>query len=222
MKRIAILIFLLLLQFTMFAQKENIIDSLYASLDHRKLNGFISLVSDITINEHIQFASTGIGAAFLFGNKFFIGGYGLGLVSTIQKSDILTDNTMLDYHLNYAHGGLWLGIIDSPCKRFHSSFSIKMGWGALFMYNINSPITYNLNRDEFIVITPQIETDIFITNWLRINFGLGVRFISGFSAQYKDSNGNFNNIYNSSEFEGFIASFSLNFGSFCNQSSKKK
>ncbi len=217
MRKFLVILVLLLLQLMLHAQEESIVDSLKENLSHRKLNGFLSLITDFTINEHQQFASVGMGGAFIVANKFYIGGYGLGLISPLRRSDILTDNTLSDYHLNYAHGGLWLGIIDSPCKQIHSTFSLKIGWGSLFMHNINNTMDYSTYRDDFFVITPQLETGIVITNWLRVNFGLGVRFLSGISALYRDSNGNMSNIYSSSDFEGLITSFTLNLGSFCNK-----
>jgi len=209
-----LLFLLLLLQFTLYAQKESNNDTILPKLPNRKISGFLSLINDFTINENQQFSSIGIGGAFLFANKFYFGGYGLGMITSLHRSDILTDNILNNYQLNYAHGGLWLGIIDSPNQKINTSFSIKLGWGALFMYNINSTINYNNYRDEFLVITPQFETGILITNWLKLNIGFGVRFLNGISTLYKDSKGNFSPVYHSSDYEGFITSFTLSFGNF--------
>jgi len=217
MRKFTVLLFILLLHITVFSQNEN--DSLKSISSNRKLNGFITLLSDFTINEHQQFAMTGMGCAFLFNDRFFIGGYGIGLVSSLHRSGILTADLLNNYQLNYAHGGLWLGIIDSPYKKIHGIFSIKLGYGALFMHNVNTTIDYNINRDEFFVITPQIESVLLLTDWLRVNLGLGVCFLSGISIQYQAANGEKIFIYNSSDFEGFVASISFNFGSFYNKSS---
>ncbi len=211
-KRLAIVIFLLL-QLAVYAQNSDVGDSLKANISHRKLNGFLSMITDFTINEHQQFASTGIGGAFLFFDKFYVGGYALGLISPLYQRDIF-NNTSNDLQLNFAHGGLWLGVIESPYKKIHSTFSLKIGWGALFLHNNNSATDIDLGRTEFLVIMPEIETEIMITNWLQASFGIGVRFLSGVSAQYKDTNANLINIYNPSDFEGLIASFTLSFGNF--------
>jgi len=214
MKRKSFIFLLFLFQFTLYAQNKSTSDTIKGNLSNRKLNGFLSLINDFTINEHQHFFSVGMGGAFLFANKYYFGGYGLGMISSLHRSDILTDNKIENYQINYSHGGLWMGIIDSPNKKINTSISIKIGWGAIFMYNINSTINYNLNRDEFLVITPQFEAGILITNWLKLNLGFGVRFLNGISSFYKDSNGNISPLYNSSDFEGFITSFTLSFGSF--------
>ncbi|NVN94955.1 MAG: hypothetical protein HXX18_06695 [Bacteroidetes bacterium] len=215
MKRKFVLFFLFMLQISLYGQKEVVIDTTKTNFPQRKLNGFLSLINDFTLNDNQQFASAGMGVAFLFANKFYIGGYGLGLISVLHRSDVLADNKMENYHLNYAHGGLWLGIIDSPCKKNQASISLKIGWGALFMNDVNNTINYNAYRDEFLIITPQFEIGVLITNWLRADLGLGVRFLSGISTFYKDSNGNMSLVYHSSDFEGFISSLRLSFGSFC-------
>ncbi len=212
---------LLLLQSNLFAQKEYVADSLKVGITDRKLNGFLCLITDVTINERMLFTSVGMGGAFLFADKYYIGGYGIGLISPNVQSNVIIDNINSDYQLNYAHGGIWLGIIESPCKRIETSFSLKIGWGALFLHNINSFIDYNKARREFFVITPQFETGILITNWLKINLGIGVRFLSGISTLSKSSNGNTAKLYNLSDFEGYTVSFTLNFGSFCNNSAFK-
>ena len=215
------IIVLLLLQLSLFAQKEYVNDSLNTSLSYRKFNGFLCILTDITWNEHMQFTSAGMGGALLFADKYYIGAYGVGLMSTLKKSNILIDNVKGDFQLNYAHGGLWLGMFDAPCKGIENSFSLKFGWGAMFMYNPNYIIDYNKARTEFFVITPNFETSVLITNWLKIHIGVGVRFLAGISSQFKNSNGNTANIYNLSDFEGFVTSFSLSFGSFYNKSALK-
>ena len=175
MKKISLIFLLLLLQFTLYAQKKSTNDTIKTNLSYRKLNGFLSLINDFTINEHQHFSSVGMGGALLFANKFYFGGYGLGMISSLHRSDILADNILKNYQLNYAHGGLWMGIIDSPHKKINTSASIKIGWGALFMYNINSTINYSIYRDEFLVITPQFEAGILMTNWLKLNLGFGCK-----------------------------------------------
>jgi hypothetical protein len=217
MRKYQLLIVLFLLQLSLIAQNNYVKDSLKVSDSQRKLNGFLTMLTDYTINEHHHFAMTGIGGAFLINNKYYFGAYGLGLISSLKGSDFITYHTMNDLQLNYAHGGLWLGIIDAPCNKLHFTFNIKIGWGALFMYNPNNIINFNEKRDQFIVVTPEFQTNLIMTNWLRADVGIGVRFLSGISVSYKDANGNLINVYNSSDFEGFIASLTFSFGSFCSK-----
>jgi hypothetical protein len=208
LKKTTILIFLICFHFTLFAQIKTQGDS----IKPRKLKGFVSLLTDVTINDQVHFSSVGMGGAYLIGNSIFIGCYGLGLASSLHLSDISSDKTFNDYHINYAHGGLGLGYIDYPSRLIHVNFTLKIGWGALFLNDINKTINYNFKRSEFIVITPQYELEIMVTNWLRLDFGLGVRFIKGMKLDYIDTNGMIKNIYNPSDFEGLIASFALKLG----------
>ncbi|MCX6229969.1 MAG: hypothetical protein NTZ33_00365 [Bacteroidetes bacterium] len=208
MKKTTLLIFLICFHFSLFAQIRTQNDS----IKPHKFKGFVSLLTDVTINEQQHFSTVGMGGAYFFGNSMFIGCYGLGLVSPIHLSDILSDNTFNDYHVNYAHGGLWLGYIDYPSRLIHVNFTLKIGWGAIFLDDINKTINYNYKRSEFLVITPQYELEVMVTNWLRLDFGLGIRFISGMKLNYTDANGINRNLYNSSDFEGLIASFALKLG----------
>ncbi|MFZ4398947.1 MAG: hypothetical protein ACOYO1_02845 [Bacteroidales bacterium] len=215
MKKKSVIVIFLFFYFILPAQKKMINDSLNIGSSDRLINGFLTLITDVTINEHKHFVMTGIGGAFLLKDKFFIGAYGIGLISSIHQSVNAIDYQLIDCQLNYAHGGLWFGIKDVPCRKFQKTFNLKIGWGAVFLYNINNSINYNTARDEFLVITPQIETSYALTNWLRINIGLGVRFISGLSKQYIDRNGKRTDMYKSSDFEGFNTTITLSIGSFC-------
>lgn len=215
MRKSSLILIFLLYQLLLNAQINNVNDSLTSIVSNRRLNGFLTLITDITMNDNRQFVMTGIGGAFSFNDKFYVGGYGMGLTTSIYQQWSFNGNKSAEYQLNFAHGGLWLGLIDEPCKRFQNKFSIKIGWGALFLQNINTVINYNSARDEFLIISPQIETGIALTDWLRINLGIGVRFLSGISTLYKDQNGIMTKIYKSSDFEGINGSLTLSFGSFC-------
>lgn len=206
-KTIIILLFLYSIPFVISAQQLQKSDS-----NDRKFNGFLSMLTDVTVNEKIHFSSSGIGGALLINNSFFIGGYGMGIASSLHRSDLISDNNLKDYHVNFAHGGLWLGYKNEAKKLIHVNYSLKLGWGALFFEDVNSTINYNQNRIQFFVATPCFDFEIAAYRWINFNIGIGVRFISNFTSTYTDANKIQRKLFSSNDFEGFILNFAINFG----------
>jgi len=148
------------------------------------MNGFFSLLTDVTVNEKIHYSSAGIGGAILLNKSFYIGGYGLGIASSLHLTDLISDKNLKDYNVNFAHGGLWLGIKNEPQRLIHINYSLKLGLGALFLDDVNTTINFNQNRVQFFVISPAFDFEISATRWIKLNFGVGVRFVSGFTSTY--------------------------------------
>lgn len=67
-----------------------------------------------TIDGEIS-SMTGGGGAVLINNRFYFGGYGLGLADDKQ---ITVDGT--DYDMDYGHGGLMLGFVIRPESLIHA------------------------------------------------------------------------------------------------------
>lgn len=125
---------------------------------------------------------TGGGGAALFNRQFYFGGYGLGL-----SSDIKVDVEGASYNLDYGHGGFYLGYILAPEKLAHFAFSTKLGWGQASLRNVSQFVGPNYTDNTF-SITPMIEGELNITNWFKINAGVGYQYTVGVNNDYFDKN----------------------------------
>ncbi len=125
---------------------------------------------------------TGGGGAVLFNRQFFFGGYGLGL-----SSDISIDVDGADYDLDYGHGGFYLGYIFAPEKLAHMAFSTKLGWGQANLNNRSVFVGPNYTDNTF-SITPMLEGELNVTNWFKINAGVGYQYTVGVDDDLFDSN----------------------------------
>lgn len=124
----------------------------------------------------------GGGGALLINQKFFVGGYGLGLANTSFHNNVEVEGVRYDrLRTNFGHGGFWLGYINHSEKLIHFGVSAKIGWGELALYDDRFDID-NLDylaKDAVFVMTPQIEAEMNITQWFKINLGVGYQWVSG-------------------------------------------
>jgi len=202
-----------LLGLTAISQNYNTIQ--YDSLCSKKVTAILSTFTDLTFSKNLSFVSCGLGGAIRFDDKIFIGLYGLGLISEIKGKELNNNISTQNYNLNFSHGGIWLGYLTTNLADFSFSASLKAGYGAAFLYNPNTAIDFNNGRDDFFIILPSINSEVFITEWLKLNIGFGASFIKGFSSTYINEIGKKLNYYKHSSFEGANLSFALFFGSFC-------
>ena len=172
-----------------------------------------------------QFAFTGGGgAALIFNNSFFIGGYGAGLVTHHYRNDM--DTSVLKYlsmsmtatpRISFRHGGVWLGYAYKANSLVHAAISAKIGWGNISIFDPNTDPNYEGNKaqDRVMVITPQVELELNLTPWLRLNIGAGYRVIAGIDKayRYKDSKAEIK-YYNSKDFNSPVGTISLFIGGF--------
>jgi hypothetical protein len=211
--KLLIILFFLFVSKLSFTQKFNIkpIDSLC----NKKITGIVFTITDVTFSKQINYTSCGIGGALQINDKAYLGIYGMGLMSEIKASDFNYKNEISDYQVSFSNGGIFVGYKNTQLKNISFSSTLKFGYGAIFMYNSQLVIDYNYYRDEVIIINPSFDTEIYITNWLKLNVGVGVKFIHGFSEKFINQDGNQIQLYNGKSFEGFNLSFSLFLGSFC-------
>ncbi len=211
--RILIILFFLFLSKLSFTQNFN--DKPIDSLCNKKKSGIIFTITEITYTKQSNYTSCGIGGALQINDKAYFGIYGMGLMSELKSSDFNNNADISNYNISFSNGGLYFGFKNTRLKNISFSSTLKLGYGAIFMYNPQLVIVYNNYRDEVIVINPSFDTEIYVTNWLKLNFGAGVKFIHGFSKQYLNQNGDQILLYNGKNLEGLNLSFSLFLGSFC-------
>lgn len=128
-----------------------------------------------SVNNNLGFSSGG-GGAIMFNRTVFIGGYGMGL-NPLSNQQFVVDNVEhSNLALDFGHGGFWLGYVHDYRKVVHFAGSTKFGWGGISLDGNQLNDTY---RNSVLVFTPQIEVEVNVGRWFKINGGLGYRFVSG-------------------------------------------
>jgi len=186
------------------------------------ISGFGAPVVEFSSIDGDLAVSTGGGGAILFNQCFFIGGYGLGSVSlgpndmTIQVRDFdMSVSTYSNLRRTFAHGGLWLGYIHHSEKVVHLAVSAKIGGGAVGYSDFNyHDWNAGLGWDAVFVFTPQVEVELNMMKWFKVNFGVGYRLVSGVNETYTDIDGNEQRFFDSNDFSSPQVSVSLLFGGF--------
>ena len=146
------------------------------------VSGFGGMMLQFSSIDNDAAVFTGGGGAVLFNRQFFFGGYGLGL-----SSDISIDVDGANYDLDYGHGGFYLGYIFAPEKLAHMAFSTKLGWGQANLNNRSVFVGPNYTDNTF-SITPMLEGELNVTNWFKINAGVGYQYTVGVDDNLFDSN----------------------------------
>ncbi len=143
-------------------------------------------------------ALSGGGGAVILNNQIYFGGYGLSTVTDLEKT--LNTNS---YDISFDHGGFLVGYVIKPVKIFHLAVGTKLGWGDIQIRNQDNSIEDNESDDVF-VFNPQLEGEINVTQWFKLNTGIGFNSVVGVS----------NNLYKPIDFNKPQVSLSLIFGWF--------
>jgi hypothetical protein len=172
--------------------------------------------------------SVGGGGAFLVNNRFYIGGYGQGMATYHYLTDFRTYDPVgkkwtdySDKRVNFGHGGFWIGGIFRPEDAIHYGISSKIGWGEISLIEDE----YHEDRyqpyfaDKVFVVTPQIEVEANLARWLKLNVGVGYRFVTGINRSYTAYNNDGSligkkQVYKSSDFNSPQANVTFIFGWF--------
>jgi hypothetical protein len=160
------------------------------------ISGFAGIFNEFSgFNGEFAF-SMGGGAALLIDQRFYIGGYGLGLttrhlntVKRIEHYSAIENTIYPDLYTHFGHGGFWLGYIHNPHKAIHWSVSTKLGWGAVSLtdklYRDYQENWNNIMVDNVFVITPQVDLNMNLLKWMRMSVGVGYRAVTGVDKTYK-------------------------------------
>ena len=174
MKKIFTLCFLAFLTFTLSAQEETLFGNV------QTIGAFGGPFIEIgSINGQIGADVGGGGAVSL--DKFFIGGYGQGT----SYPDISIDNQT--WNIKYGHGGLWFGYVDRQYKVVHLYSSFKLGWGKARLRREG----FNDIDDRLLVLTPEIGAEVNLTDFFKLSFAAGYRWVNGVSQLPNLTNGDF-------------------------------
>lgn len=159
------------------------------------VSGFGGPIAEFWIHDNSFAMSNGGGGAVLLNQRFFIGGYGMGLSTRHFREDLkgLSTVQMERPMVCFNHGGLWLGAVFMHHKTMHFGFSTKLGGGEIALIDeyFDSNIDERKAVDKVFVVTPQIEFEMNLTPWMKFNAGLGYRYVGGIDRFYQYSNDDF-------------------------------
>lgn len=175
--------------------------------------GFSSVGSDFAVYN-------GGGGAVLLNQAVFFGGYGEGLSTQHARNDFTmkvdgNDLTYTDMQTYFGHGGFWIGYIHKWEKAVHLGLSTKLGWGAIVLGDLEHvDHEESLVEDIVFVATPQVELELNMLKWFKVNLGAGYQFVNGVNETYTDELGNSKQFFEANDFSKPRFTISLLFGGF--------
>lgn len=176
-----------------------------------RVSGFLASITEFSEIDNELAIGAGGGAAILFNQSFYFGVYGLGITSSslevFEEIDFPDPPPLPATRIRplFAQGGFWLGGVFFSKSLLHLSASAKLGWGVLEVVNDNYDFEYNeLARDLTFVATPQLEAELNVAKWFKINAGVGYRYAPGIENSY----------YEKGSLDGLTGSINLLFGWF--------
>ncbi len=218
MKKIFILsaVMLILLPSIMFSQEEKEMQYILGGEDRPSISGFGGPIVEFSALEDDFAVCVGGGGAVIFNQTFYIGGYGEGLTTGHYRYDLSDVTDMEEPKVSFGHGGLWLGYLLDSFKAVHFGTSLKIGFGEISLYDGDDYDYDPENRkakDQFFALIPQVEVEVNITKWFKLNAGAGYRYVTGMNEQYQQG-GTMHDFYKSSEYSSPVGTLSLLFGWF--------
>ncbi|MCF8297368.1 MAG: hypothetical protein K9J13_07505 [Saprospiraceae bacterium] len=213
--KITLLIIMIISGFTVLAQDNKEMEYLFQK-GKVSISGFGGFTTEFSAIQNEFAVLTGGGGAAIFNQKFFIGGYGMGLSTKHIYNNVDTIVKLDADRISFGHGGFWIGYLHNSHKIVHLCGSAKIGWGQIAVYDeyydYKEAYEYQA-KDNVFVATPQLEVELNLTKWFKVNFAGGYRFVAGIDKSYS-INGVTKNYYDSSDFSGPVANISFLFGGF--------
>jgi hypothetical protein len=208
--------------FMLSAQNEKPTHYIFGNNGKISVNGFGAPIVEFSSKGESFSVSSGGGGAVLFNQTFYIGAYGMGLATEHDVEGLIvkqSNGEIIKYptmRTVFGHGGFWLGYIHNRKDAIHWGASAKIGWGTIGLVDADfeNDSHTKVGLDQVFVLTPQIEMEMNLTRWFKINIGAGYRYVSGVDKAYTNDNGEVLSFYKSSDFNSPQASISFLFGGF--------
>lgn len=222
MKKIVLVIAAVILSNLAMSQDDKPTQYLFGNNGKTSVTGFGAPIVQFWSKGGDLAVSSGGGGAVLINQTFFIGGYGMGMATehNVENLKVMQSSgssiTYSKLRTNFGHGGLWLGYIHHRKDAIHWGVSAKIGGGAI---NLTDPefddsMRHGIGVDGVFVLIPQIEMEMNINRWFKINIGAGYQMVSGVDKTYTNTNNQVVKFYNSSDYNSPQASISFLFGGF--------
>lgn len=201
----------------LYAQEEEATTQFLLS-EKTVFSGFGSpFVEFSSINDEFAVCAGG-GGALMIDQTLFIGGYFEGLTTNHYMNDMKTIVGIEKPKVSFEHGGFWLGYVYKHKKAIHGGLSMKLGWGEIDLDGDDDDDGEDdpdsKFADNIFAISPQVEMELNLAAWFKINIGVGYRFVTGINATYLDDSNNHVKLYNTNDFASPIGTISLLFGGF--------
>jgi len=189
MKTVYILIFLLFPLLSFAQNKSCELDTIC----HTKYGGFGGPVVKMTeIYGHTTFM-LGAKGAFLYDNKYYIGGAAYSVVN----NNYYLNNAIPNEKYNFSYMGLMLGRLFSPSKDFQINTQLLFGTAMTFLYIPDSDTPIELSKIDFgFVSEGEVGLLYDVNRFLKLELSAGFRYVH--PSQYFTS--------------GDLNSYSLNLG----------
>ena len=199
-----LLILLLVIGSVVYAQEETLMGQ-----GEITQGGFGAPVIKFTsINKQFGVLVGGKGG-WIIDHTIILGAGGYGLANNVEVVDIGDGRGPF---LNFGYGGFDMEYIINWGKVVHTSLNLLIGGGAVshrnnyivLDWNLNTSNFGTINTDNFFIAEPEINIEVNIVKFFRINIGASYRIISGV---------NLDGLRNS-DFSGPSVVMTLKFGKF--------
>lgn len=117
-------------------------------------------------------ADVGGGGALVMEHLFF-GGYGLG--NEFSEFEVKEGDAAGRYDVKFGHGGFWLGLVPRQYKLIHFYGSARLGWGRARLRQ-DKDTRYS---DRMFVVTPEVGFEVNLTDYFKLGFTGGYRWVTG-------------------------------------------
>lgn len=198
-----------------------------------KISGFGNTNTEFSSIDGDFGVMTGASGAFLFNYKYFLGFYGMDLATDHYRESIYPDShtpsnplpvKYSDLQLAFEHSGFWFGYIHNPYKLVHWGANMKVGWGRIGLYDKDFRFDDQdrLFVDHVFCISPEIDLEVNVTRWFKMNLGVGYRYVTGFEDDlYTNVDGIKREFYKRTQFNSPYANVKLLFGGFAKRNKQK-
>lgn len=208
---------------SLVAQNRNDRYHQYGGANRPQLMVFGGPLTAFSVIEGQFSADLGACAGIVIRNNFFLGLYGMKLVTKPQRTDLTTIGfpTYTNGEIKLLHGGGIIGYMYKPEKIVHWGVSGSGGLGLIELYATN-PGTLNsefLYDDRVIVVTPRVFGEVNVTPWFKIKVAGGYRYIGKINGTYTNAAEEVIPTFYQSDYSKPEFSFSLLFGYFGSQGS---
>jgi hypothetical protein len=204
------------------AQEEKPTHYIFGNNGKLSINGFGAPIVEFSSKGGNLAVFTGGGGAVLINQTFFMGAYGMGLATQHDVDGLKikqSNGEIVNYpqmRTVFGHGGFWLGYIHHRKEALHWGVSTKIGWGSIGLVDadFDEESHTKVGLDQVFVLTPQLEMEMNIARWFKLNIGAGYRFVSGIDKTYTNSAGDVVSYYKSSDYNSPQLTVSFLFGGF--------